>query len=309
MLEQKIIVTKDKVKNLGNAIRTKLYTDKKYKLDEMPNAIQSIFSFQPELVSWSTGTDDEIIAMLKAYYKGEFSLEDIQTVWHIGDKREITINAIPKDQYVGESHQEQKIELQILDFAHDELIAPINNKTKALITIDQKDCLMDAVNYENMKSVPEGELMPVTAKPENGYINSTQDNTTRWANCSRRKWLNDSYLKALPLYLQNSIKEVKKPADNSYTIDKVFFLSEQEILGLIKNSAYAEGEQYPIYQDINNRIKRPRWRATIDSNNNIWWSRSPYKSGNVYWCEIKEDMVSDMHYASRAYGIAPAMCL
>ena len=260
-----------------------------------------------DLVPWSTGTDKEIANMINGYYNGKISLVDIQSVWKVGDTRTVRLSAMPAT-YVDEKHRAQAVEYQILDFNHDNLVTPINGKTKALISIDQKNCLMDKINYDNIKK---GHPEIISPKTENGFINATNDNTTRWKNCARRKWCNEIYYNSLPNYLKKLNKKVKKIADNSYTEDNIFLLSEYEVTGKRTRAKYVEGSQYAFYKlNINNRKKLPRFR--LEDNNtysDIWWLRSPYQSETVYWCNIRELLDADMHYTTRHYGLAPAMCL
>ena len=151
-----------------------------------------------DLVPWSTGTDKEIANMINGYYNGKISLADIQSVWGVGDTRTVRLSAMPAT-YVNEKHRTQVVEYQILGFNHDNLVTPINGKTKALITVDQKNCLMDKINYDNMKK---GHPEIISPRTEDGFINATNDNTTGWKNCARRKWCNEIYRNSLPNYLK-----------------------------------------------------------------------------------------------------------
>ena len=103
--------------------------------DDSTNNATIIHKYAPvPLVSWSTGTDAEIKAMVDSYYAGEVTLADIRSVWSIGDEREVTLSAMAATG-VGESHRAQSVKVVILDFDHDTLTTPINGKTKALISV------------------------------------------------------------------------------------------------------------------------------------------------------------------------------
>lgn len=99
---------------------------------------------------WTTGSDEEITKVIQDYYKGKIELEDIKKVWKVGDARKVLLSAMPETYYMKEKHREQEVEMVILGFSDDcisnysyEEGSEIHN-TKGLMTIQQKDCLMDA---------------------------------------------------------------------------------------------------------------------------------------------------------------------
>ena len=206
--------------------------------DEAPDNSEAIEELFPiTLASWTTGTDQEIAEMINKYYNGQLSLEQIQEVWHVGDTREITISSIGTsgDGWSGlESHREQTVLLQILDFEHDNLTTPINNKEKALITVDLKNCLKDA-NTSDVDGA--------NSNTERGVMNSTRTTVGGWKESARRKWCQDGFYNSLPTYIKNLVKTVDKvtfeghvgdtitvtPDMMETTSDSIFLLSEIEV--------------------------------------------------------------------------------
>lgn len=256
------------------------------------------------LVSWSTGTDEEISDMVEGYYSGELTLEQIQSVWSIGDTRDITIAAMEATD-VGESHREQVVQVQILGFGHDDLTTAINGKTKALITVDLKNCLRDANVADNDGA----------NNTEHGYMNSTNTNNGGWTSCARRTWCNNVFYNALPSYMKDLVKPVNKKTsagNQSSTIntdsDKCFLLSEIEIFGSVTYSKSSEGSQYAWYANAAaNKYKLPKWGSGLVSDR--WWERSPRGSNSGGFCYVAAGGSANTGYASNARGLAPAWAL
>lgn len=256
------------------------------------------------LVPWSTGTNKEITAMINSYYNGEITLEDVKSVWSIGDVRNVDISAMTATG-VGESHRAQTVEMEILDFDHDTLTTPVGSITKALITVDMKNCLRDGNVTDTTGS----------SNTEHGYMNSNNTNVGGWTSCKRRTWCNNVFYNALPSYFKSLVKPVDKltsAGNSSSTIntdsDYCFLLSEIEIFGSVTYSKAGEGSQYAWFANATaNRYKLPKWdsRRVSDS----WWERSPYGSSSIYFCIVYDDGYAHASGASSALGLAPACCL
>lgn len=259
---------------------------------------------KPALVSWTTGTNDEITAMVNAYYNGILSLDEIKSVWHLGDTRSVDLSAMEATG-VGESHRAQTVEMEILDFDHDTLTTPVGSITKSLITVDMKKCLRDATVSDT-----DGQN-----NTEKGYINSSDTNVGGWTSCARRTWCNNVFYNALPSYLKSLVKPVDKltSAGNKSDIintdsDYCFLLSEIEIFGNISYSKAGEGSQYAWFANATaNRYKLPRWGFTSVSG--LWWERSPRGSSSGAFCFVNGSGNANNETTSAALGIAPACCL
>ena len=256
-----------------------------------------------ELVAWSSGTDEQIAAMVQGYYDGDVTLDQIQSVWKVGDVRNVSLSAMAATG-VGESHRAQTVQLAIADFNHDDLTTAIGDKTKALITWTQKDCLR-AANVSDTNG---------SSNSEHGYMNSSNTNANGWRGCARRTWCNNVYLKALPANLQALIKPVNKKSGTGggslsgteTTSDSIFLGSEIEIFGSTTYSVAGEGSQYTYYKTAANRNKLPRW--TSDSSSDIWWERSPRSGYSSIFCMVDFSGVALSSSASNSFGLAPFGC-
>lgn len=259
---------------------------------------------KPALVPWATGTDDQIVAMVNGYYGGKLTIDEIKSVWSIGDCRSVDLAAM-EAVYVGESHRAQTVELQILDFEHDTLTTAIGEKTKALIAVDLKNCLRDA-------SVSD---IGGSNNTENGYMNSTNTNIGGWTSCVRRTWCNNVFYNALPSYFKSLVKPVDKltsAGDQSDIInvdsDNCFLLSEIEIFGNVTNSKAGEGSQYALFANAAaNRYKLPKWNSSSVSSR--WWGRSPCGGSSYTFCRVSNAGDTSITNAFSNYGLAPAFCL
>ena len=252
-------------------------------INEFNITINKTLSFLT-IVTFSDGTDEEILAMVQAHYDDKIKLSDY---WAIGDTRTVTLSAMSAT-YVGESHSSQDVQLTIIDFDHDDLVTPINGKTKAAISVQLKNCL-------NTK----------------GYMNSSNTNSGGWEESARRKWCNDIFYNAIPSILRNGIKQVIKKNYKVYnsnnittTSDYCFLLSETEIFGEKKYSIDStEGTQYEYYKTSSNRIKQ------VSGSNYYWWERSPGGSYSSHFCGV-DDVGSAYYYgAGGTRGLAPCLCI
>ena len=269
---------------------------------------------QINLVSQTTGSNEDIAKMIDGYYNGDLSLADIQSVQSVGDTRTITLSAMEAIG-VSESHRSQNVDIQILDFEHDDLTNAIGDKTKALITVDLKNCLRDATVADN----------DLLNNSENGYMNSTYTNVGSQRNSARRAWCNNVFYNAIPDYLKTRVKLVDKktapharPAALGEEVlidsDYVFLLAGDEVNnnGFVNN--FIEGTKYQYYLlATENYIKLPIYEGgmmgVID-----YQLRSPTGDRSNY----TDSFAGIMHgsgtnvqaqQADNKRGIAPAFCL
>ena len=251
-----------------------------------------------KLVPWQTGTDEEIAAMIDGYYAGIYTLDDIKTVWAVGDTRTVNLSAMPAGVVV-DTHRAQSVEMVILEFNRDELVEPINGKTKALITVNQKDCLTgeNTGEYGGLNNV------------ENGVMNAPV--VANWTETVRRRWCNEVYLNALPDYFKNSIKQVIKRTSSrsSYTTilnsnEYIYLLARTEVF-----SEYGEleGKQYEYFHVKENKYKKPYWNSTAVSSS--YWLRTPDNLGGTKYHCVRYTGLNMTFAVDNKYGLAPAMSL
>lgn len=255
-----------------------------------------------KIVTFADGTDAEIMAMIEAHYNNKINIADY---WAVGDIREIGLSAMSAT-YVGESHLSGTYKFAIADFDHDDLTTPINGHTKAAVTLTQVDCLMDVETRNN----------PTTngqANKERGYMNSSETNYGGWEKCARRTWCNNIYYNAI-IGLKDIVKTVNKKTSRGgesstivTTADKVFLLSDIEVMGNAEYSYPGEGTQYPYYKSLANRYKMPTWRTTDASG--VWFLRSPYYNASSYFMYVSTSGGPSWVTANTAYGIAPCFCI
>jgi hypothetical protein len=281
--------------DIADAIREVNGKSVKYKPKDMASAIRRIG--QKPLYDFATATDEELTEMVNAYYNGIITLDEVKSVWSVGDKRKINLSAMEATG-VGESHVAQEQYFTILDFEHDDLVTSASGKTKALITVQQLNVLSNGTTAED------------------GYMNSTDTNTNGWDGSVRRTWCNNVYYNALPSNIKSLIKQITKQNYKVYnsttlstTNDYIFLPSETEIFATKGMSAgNTEGTQYEYYTTSANKIKYKGNTSTIGSAY-MWWERSPFSGGTSYFCSVGSGGTANSYYASFAFGLAPAFCI
>ena len=202
------------------------------------------------LVPWSTGTDAQITAMINGYYNGDLTLGDIQTVWNLGDCRTVHFSEMGGTYVDFIKTPAQDVELQIIDFHHDDLVKKVHDKTKALITVDLKGVLKKS----------DGNYQP--------QVMSTFYWGVDWKDSQMRQWCNITFFQGIPLSLRKLIKPVKKISikkswkdgdsrPDIVTEDKCFLLSYNEYEKRT-DMWNREGFTYAWYsQKADNRCKQP----------------------------------------------------
>lgn len=260
--------------------------------------------------SFGDATEEQFATIINGYYNRDFTLNQIQSIWHVGDTRSIDISAISSET-VGESHPARTVTIQILGFGTaqkgNSLATSINGIEKALMTVDLKDCYCNTSLYYDTNTIN-----------EYGYINSTSDGTITWENCARRVWCNNDFYNALPLYIKNLIKIInhtssiatynsstyKYTYSSTETQDKIFLHGEYEV------NAADTGYIYELYkwENKDRRIKQP-YRS--DGLGAQWWTRdSVSEYSKTYFKYISNDGVnSNKNYADLSLGIVPVWCM
>lgn len=305
--------TRDKYKTTGYTV-TGLTNGKQYYFTLFPYSTDGVYNYDAgnrllgeprdlKIVTFADGTDAEITKMIEAHYAGKINIGDY---WAVGDKRTIHHNAMDATG-VSESHKANDYVYVIIGIEHDDLVATINGKTKAAITIQTERMLyLDTVSEYNNS---------YDTSHECGYMNSADTNSGGWEGCARRKWCNSVYKGCLPPYIQNMMKQVKKLTSVGGWIstietsnDYAFLPSEIEVSDSVEYSFTGEGEQYQYFKNATaNRYKKPRFSSNYVSG--YYWTRSPYSSGGDSFCGVGVSGGVGTYNAGYARGIAPCLCI
>ena len=234
-----------------------------------------------EIVSWASGTDEQIAAMVAAADAGQIDLSDY---WSEGDTRTVSLSSMSATG-VGESHAAQSVQFVLSDPGHFTLASgkPCN------FVVNMKDCLK-----------------------ETGYMNSSNTNSGGWNGCARRTWCNNVFRNAIPSGLRPAFKQFKTKAATgtgtaSTTSTDWFALpSEMEVFGRVtyaNSSAESGNTQLNYYKTSSNRVKK------VNGSADWWWERSPRSSVSARFCLVYGDGSAHFSHASGGYGLSPFGCI
>ena len=237
-----------------------------------------------KIVTWSGGTDEEILAMIAEARKGYLKLSDY---WAVGDTRAISVSAMSASG-VGESHANQQVNIVISEFGGKTL----EDGTECLLQYDFANCLA-----------------------ETGYINSSNNNTGGYESCARKTWCDNVCFPALPAWLQTASKRFKTKTFNGGTtttindgVHKLALRTEMEVLGA---RAYSHANEVavntqPTYYKANaNRIKT----LGVGGSATLWLTGSAHNNVSSNWCVITTAGAGERQGCSMQGGIAPYGCI
>ncbi len=286
-------------------------------------------NFTPRLVSWATGTDAEIVELIKWADRGMVDLV-VDAGWAVGDTREVNISAIATSGTfnnvswsVGESHAAQTINLVLMDAGSTSETGSTYANTAAtsyqlVNSVKNKD---GSTRTNPSFIVGVRDLLSNGATTEYGYMNSSDTNSGSWNNSARRKWCNGGFMSALPSTLRPIFKQANVITAASYsgstnqtTQDYCMLFAAKEIYGGTATSAgsatsysnlteFNALKQIEWYKTSANRIKKTN-KGTGAAYN--WWERSPYYSHSSSFCYVYSDGSASGSNASSTYGLAPA---
>lgn len=238
-----------------------------------------------EIVPWSTGTDEQIAAMVAALDAGKITIAD--TGWQIGDEREVTLAAIDGgDEF--ESQPEQTVTLVLMDSQHYDLTTPTaGGDTKDHFVVGLKEVLY-----------------------EYGVMDSNSNVT--WGTCFRRTWCNGAFRNAVPETLRACFKQFQVPSCDtpdysSYeTTDDYFALfAAKEVFGsLLPEGIEDELSQIAYYETQENWIKSDGY------DNAPWWLRTIFSEGGAdgFIC-VNSDGDTGASTPDVDKGISPFGCI
>ena len=234
-----------------------------------------------EIVPWSTGSDEQIAAMVAAADAGQI---DLSVYWSEGDTRTVSLSSMSATG-VGERHVAQSVQFVLSDPGHFTLASgkPCN------FVVNMKDCLR-----------------------EQGYMNPSPTNSGGWNGCKRRTWCNNVFRNAIPSGLRPAFKQFKTkaatgPGTASTTSTDWFALpSEVEVFGrasFANSSAESGNTQLNYYKARSNRVKKVKGSAKW------WWVRSPYNGASNLFCMVVSSGSVDASWASNDSGLSPFGCI
>lgn len=294
----KAFIKEETLTAIGDAIRTKTGSTDLMLPGDMAGAILALEVVEPlAVVPWSTGTDEQIVAMVQAADRGEINLSDY---WTVGDTRTVHLSAMAATG-VGETHAEQDVELVLMHAGEYKLNSAVESgRDTCSFVVGMKDGLA-----------------------EQGYMNSSNTNSGSWEGCARRAWCNDVFKGAIPSSLLPIFKQFKTITAETYngttlktSVDWFALAAEREIFGAgygYAGSGYANNTeaastdifQFTWYQTSANRIKK---YGTTGSAGH-WWERSPSYGSSSCFCLVGSGGGAGSNLASSAYGLAPFGCI
>ena len=240
-----------------------------------------------KIVSWATGTEAELQAMLDAHYAGTI---DIHDYWNIGDERTVSLSAMDKGA-VGETHVAQDVTMVLMNAGGKTLA---NGKTCAFV-VGQKNSLANRTTRES------------------GYINSTNTNVGGWKGSARRTWCNETYYNAIASSFKALFKQfINKSgtgggssSGTEDTTDWTALPAEVEVFGSTTYSVSGEGSQFKYYETSANRIKK----AGDSGSDGAWWERSPHSDNSSSFCYVTNAGNANSANSSGNSGLAPFGCI
>lgn len=182
-----------------------------------------------------------------------------------------------------------------------------------MMTIGGTDYQIDIIG-KNHDTYAAGGTAPLTFQMHDCYgtayaMNSLNTNVGGWTDCAMRNTHLPALMALMPEEVQNGIREVNKltsagnqSATINTTADKLFLLSEIEIVGRASYSYAGEGTQYAYYKAGNSKIKNRSGSAYS------WWARSPYAGFSYYFCYVYSDGRISGYGPNSSIGVAFAFC-
>ena len=250
-----------------------------------------------KIVTWASGTDEEIAAMVEAADAGTINLADY---WAVGDVRTVQLSAMSATG-VGESHAAQQVDLVLMHAGGYTLnTAVASGRTKCSFVVGLKDSLAEA-----------------------GYMNSSGTNSGSWNGSARRTWCNNVFRNAIPSTLRAIFKQFKTVTAQTYngstnqtSVDYFALPAAKEVFGGSASSAGSGTSysnltefnalfQFDYYKTSSNRVKKLGKTGSVS----YWWERSPYYYYSNNFCIVYSDGAAGYYNASGSFGLAPFGCI
>ena len=222
--------------------------------------------------------------------------------WSVGDRKEITLNGT-----VGtKTFSNQTVYAYILGFNH--------NASKEGNNTIHFQLAFDALTSGNHIAFCDSNY---SSSSGTFRMNTSGTNSGGWSNSYMRNTVVPAFISAMPSDLQAVLKVANKYTDNgtgsahtsssdvTATSDKVFLLSEFEVLGARSYANSYEQNyqlQYDYYKNGNSIVM---YNDTSISNEVIWWTRSPYSSSFFAEIDTRSTGSVGINTAGTSYGFAP----
>jgi len=203
-----------------------------------------------KIVSWASGTDVELNAMLDAHYRGVI---DIHDYWSVGDTRTVALSAMPSTDgtvNVNESHIAQDVEWVLMDETLTGFTPVGENENPLSFIVGMKDCLI-----------------------EPGYVVETSHYASgvAWSLSSRHAWCNSIFMNSIPTLFKNLFRQFQHDTYQDYFT--LFYPS------MISTQCIA------WYVNRENMIKK----SGINGETTDWWACAGENTGyisNTYYVKI-----------------------
>lgn len=246
-----------------------------------------------KIVTWATGTDEEIADMVAAADAGQINLKDY---WAAGQERTVNLSAMAATG-VGETHAAQSATLVLMDSTCTGFTLATTTsggKTKPDFIVGLKNSLL-----------------------EKGYMNSSNTNTNGWSGCARRTWCNNVFRLAIPASIRGIFKQFKwKQGQGGGTTSGL--LETTDYFGLAPERATLGSNVYSLpdeavlyaqwdwYKTSSNRIKKLGDTGAFEG---YWWECSARSNYTSYYCAVNGSGYASYSDADSTCGLAPFGCI
>ena len=236
-----------------------------------------------ELVSWSAGTNEQIVKMLDAHYKGKI---DVTKIWAVGDERKINLSAIGASATC-QAQPEQEVTLVLLNVGGYEL----STGGECAFKVGHKNCLNSRGKMH------------------------TEQGSQGYSQCTMRTYLNSDYRNALPEDLRPIFKSFRnktgKAGGGAVTTEDYFTVATEKELSGEVTAAWLDTEtdlqQIEYYKVVSNRIKRLGDAGAIVD---VWTSSTanlPYTYYTVLM--LLNGIEYSAQFSNGEWGICPQGCI
>lgn len=251
-------------------------------------------------------TWSDITKITNAYYNGGVTLEEIQETWKVGDTKSVNIEQLAP---VNESYKmydnyvAQSIPFVIAGIGYHDLATPINNKTKALLTLHTVNTL-DSAPYN-------GTVVYASVMAQNDYPAKV------WSNCERREWLRGAFYNALSSDVKGLVKEITHSVREGNSSNKNIYndVTDTVFLPTVAEMGLSESvsglELYPTWDSrLKNRGSTGTlWEYYLSDGNLNYGAYT-----KSYFNSIRTDKIlgeRDSFYGMQAISIAiaPMFCI